>query len=113
VPFGAVMLGVTEVMDPNLSAQAYISDTETALLFECEDAGSNCASDARRSLQGTSVVEAAVRTIRGDDLDADILKQPGAYLAQGVQEVSFFATEAQDDTLSREEYVIVFYGGIE
>lgn len=28
------------------------------------------------------------------------------------QEVSFIASELNDDTLSREEYVIVFYGGI-
>lgn len=112
-PFGVVVLGVDDILDPSLSAVAQLSANEAVALYECEDAGGSCDSDARRTLEGTSVVEAAVRTVQGDDRDAAILKLPGSYLALGVQEVSYYVTELQDDTTSREEYVIVFYGGID
>lgn len=111
-PFGVITLGIEDVLNPNVQAGVYIDDAFN-LLFECEDSGGACESDNGQSLQGTSIVEAAVRTIQGDDLDAAMLKLPGAYLAQGVQEVSFVVSEVNDDTVSREEYVIVFYGGID
>lgn len=112
-PLAVITMGIDEVTDPHLTAGVF-SGNEFITLFECEDAGAECDSDNRfDSLEGSSVVEAAVRTVSGDDLDAAIVKQPGAYLAQGVQNVSFIVSEVQDDTLSREEYVIVFYGGID
>lgn len=110
-PLSVVALGVDDVMNPNLKAGVFIDD-EFNMLFECEDSSSACDSDNQQTLRGTSIVEAGVRTVQGDDLDAALLKPPGAYLAMGVQEVSFVVSEAQDDTLSREEYVMVFYGGL-
>lgn len=110
-PFSVIALGVDDVMNPNLKAGVFIDDVFNQL-FECEDSGGACNSDNQQTLRGTSIVEAGVRTVQGDDQDAVVVKPPGAYLAMGAQAVSFVVSEVQDDTLSREEYVIVFYGGL-
>lgn len=112
-PLGVVVLGVSDSLDPNLRAEMRSESGAPLLLYSCEDAGqAECFSDARGSLAGSSVVEAAVRTVRGDDLDAAIVQNPSLFLAQGVQEVTYVVSEVQDQTIGREEYIIAFYGGI-
>ncbi len=112
VPLGVMVLGKSDVLDPNLQAGAFTSATDFVPLFVCEDGGTaECQSDARGSLEGTSVVEAAVGTTRGDDRDAAILAQPSAFLAGGIVDVSYVVSQ-QNGTPVRDEYVIVFYGGI-
>jgi len=111
-PLSVITLGIEDSMNPNLTAGIYI-DELFIKFFECEDSNADCDSDNGRTLAGSSVVEAGVRTVAGDDLDAVLVKQPEDYLQQGIQEVSFIVSEANDNTSVREEYVIVFYGGIE
>ena len=109
VPFGAAVLGVNESFDPFLIAGKVVND-EPISLFECEDAGRrNC--DWERALTGSSVVEAAVRTVRADEFDSAILTRPGVFLREGLQEVFFYVTSNRD-ILGREEYVIIFSGGV-
>lgn len=112
-PFGVIAMGVSDILDPNLQAGVYTSSDTFEVIFECEDAGQiDCSSDASESMEGASVVEAAVRTVRGDDRDAAILVRPSVFLDRGVQEVSYIISQ-QNGAPSRDEYIIAFYGALQ
>lgn len=110
---GVIAMGVNEGLDLNLRAGVYTASDVFEVVFTCEDAGDvDCQSDARNSLAGATVVEAAVRTVRGTDTDAAILVEPIIFLDRGIQDVSYVVSQSFG-TPSREEYVIAFYGRIE
>jgi hypothetical protein len=111
-PLGAIVLGVSDFLDPNLQAGYYQDESTFIPVFACEDAGGSCQSDALGSLDSSSVVEAQVRTINGDDRDAAIVAQPSTYLRSGIQEVSYIVSQVNGQPLN-EEYVIVFVGGVQ
>lgn len=111
-PLSVIMMGVNDTLDPHLTAATFDDNDELVPLYICEDAGSACDSDVDQSLAESSVVEAAVRTVRADDQDAAIVAQPGAYLANGVQTIYFFASQDRQQVTTREEYILVVHGGL-